>query len=90
MAIKLAIGVKPLGADQRAVFKACNGFLHPVVAHGAQAFIGDFGVAFVVAIHERIFFGCPVIALELVSIGFATDFAQHLFQSLRKTGGNQP
>lgn len=73
---KVAVGIEPLGADEFAVGKACDGFLYPVVAHRTQTLVGDFRIA-LVAVHEGVFLGLPVIPLELVRIGCVSHFPKN-------------
>ena len=60
--------------------KAGRGLLDAVGAHGAQAVVGDelaaLGVA-VVPVHESVFLGLPVEALELVGLGLLAHRAEH-------------
>jgi hypothetical protein len=59
--------------------------LEAVVAHGAQALVGDVLAAvgvLVVAVHEGVFLRRPVVALELVGIGAIALLAQHALHVL--------
>ena len=56
------------GPSGRTVGKAGHRLLHAVGAHVAQAGIGGFGIAVAVAVHEGVFFGLAVIALDLRGI----------------------
>ena len=66
---EFAVGEKTLRPDQLAILEAGRRFLDAVGSHGAQPFIGDefaaLGVA-VIPVHEGVFFGLPIEALELV------------------------
>ena len=90
MPVELAVGIEALGADELAVLEVDDRFLHAIVAHGAQTVIGDdlAGVG-MIAIHEGVFFGLPVIALELVGIVVAALLAQNPLQVLGDSRGNE-
>ena len=67
-------------------------FLEAVGAHGAQALVGDELAAFLmlgVAVHEGVFFGLPVEALELVGILGIAQLAQHALHVVGDARGDQ-
>ena len=68
-AFEHAVLVQALGADDPAVLVAARGRLDAVGAHGAQPVVGDVLAAFlvgVVAVHEGVLLGAPVVAAETV------------------------
>ena len=67
--VPFAVGEETLRSNQLAVLEAGRGLLDAVVSHGAQPFIGDEFAALgigVIPVHEGVFFGLPIEALELV------------------------
>ena len=71
LAAELAVGEEALGADDLAVLEVDGRLLEAIGAHGAQPLVGDELAALrvvVVAVHEGVFLGLPVEALELVGI----------------------
>ena len=66
--------------------------LEAVGAHGPQARIGDVLAALgvqVVAVHEGVFFGLPVEALELVGVGVVAHGAEHPLHVVGDPGRDQ-
>ena len=89
----LPSAIEPLGADDLAVLEGDRRLLEAVGAHGAQPLVGDELAAagmLVVAVHEGVFLGLPVIALELVGdvvlAGGAPGPLQRLGQTARRSG----
>ena len=78
-----AVGVETLRSDELAVLEGGRRLLDAVGAHGAKPFVGDelaaLGVA-VIAVHEGVFLGLPVEALELVGDVGLAHFAEHAFE----------
>ena len=71
LAAEFAVGEETFGADDLAVLEVDGGLLEAVGAHGAQSLVGDELPALLVlgvAVHEGVFFGLPIEALELVGI----------------------
>lgn len=87
-----AISIEPLRTLDLAFGKTSGWFLEAVVAHGAQAFIGDKLAAvsiLIVAVHEGVFFRPPVEALELGCIGVITQLGQDPLHGVGEARGNQ-
>ena len=80
MRAEFAVGEETLCSDQLAVLEGGRRLLDAVVSHGAQPFIGDefaaLGVA-VIPVHEGVFLGLPIEALELVGDRWLAHFAEH-------------
>ena len=90
--LELAVGEQPLGADDLAVLEADGRLLEAVRAHGPQALIGHELAAvrvLGVAVHERVFLGLPVVALELVGDVALAGGAPASLQRLRDLGDDQ-
>ena len=80
MRAELAVGEQALGADDLAVLEVGRRLLEAVGAHRAQALVGDELAALfvlVIAVHEGVFLGLPVEALELVGVLRLALLAQH-------------
>ena len=78
--VELAVGEQTLGADQLAVLEAGRGLLDAVGAHRPQAVVGHELAALrvgVIAVHEGVFLGLPVEALELVGYVGLAHLAEH-------------
>ena len=89
---ELAVGVETLGADDLSVLEGGGRLLEAVVAHGAQALVGDVRATvlmLVVAVHERVFFGLPIEALELVGILGVAELPQHALHVVGEARGDE-
>ena len=89
---ELAVGIEALRADDLAVLEGGRRLLEAVGAHGAQTLVGDelaaLGVL-VVAVHERVFLGLPVVAFELVGDVVLAGGPPGLLQRLGDAGDDQ-
>ena len=75
-----------------AVLEADRRLLEAVGAHRPQAVVGDVLATFrvqVVAVHERVFLGLPVEALELVGVPLVARRAEDPLQMVGEPGGDQ-
>ena len=89
---EFAIRIQTLGADDLAVLEGGGRLLEAVGAHRPQTVIGDVLAALgvlVVAVHEGVFFGLPVEALELVGIFGVAHVAQHALHVIGDARGDQ-
>ena len=92
LAAELAVGVEALGADDLAVLEVRGRFLEAIGAHGAQTRVGDELAALlmlVVAVHEGVFLGLPVEALELVGVLGIAQLAQHALHVVGDARGDE-
>ena len=92
LAVELAVGEQPLRSHDLAVGEGHRGLLEAVGPHGDQPLVGDelpTAGMLMVAIHEGVFLGLPVIAFELVGDVVLAGGAPGPLQGLGQPGDDQ-